>query len=562
MAHKQSNIEFFETGFSQTKRFRLLIVLWLLSTTAVFLLITNGLTIFEILESVFLTGVVCYFSYYRVQYFEKNNLYLLIDLIKVICLSLLIIIFGHLGTTYSVFLLVIIIINSFSYLSRDFWIVFGVVIGALLYIWLLLNNHGDEHTLIEKTVFLMVPYFVFATGIISRVFAHELLGVKKQEKELEISKADIKRDQNETTALLDNMENAIISLNKEGTIYFANKSAQNIFPTFVGKTASKVSLDKLHLVDATGRQITLKEVIENSGETSYRTDLSATVGNKLLNLNVLITKIFGDKKNYEGCMISLHNLTADEIVEKSKVEFASLASHEIRTPLTVLEGYLYMMLVNKDFKYDGMTKEYLTMLHDSTSDLIKLANDILSMSRIDEGTVRVSIEKTDLGNLIKETVSEELKLAKLKGLSIDYTLDKIPTIETDQIKVREILRNLIGNAIKFSVKGTISVQLEQDGKEIVISVQDSGIGIPVDLKDKIFNKFFQVENWETRKNSGSGLGLYISKSLAKRIGGDLILESTAQKGSRFSLILPVKYPHPEDLKKHEDRELKEFIKGF
>lgn len=562
MAHKQSNIEFFETGFSQTKRFRLLIVLWLLSTTAVFLLITNGLTIFEILESVFLTGVVCYFSYYRVQYFEKNNLYLLIDLIKVICLSLLIIIFGHLGTTYSVFLLVIIIINSFSYLSRDFWIVFGVVIGALLYIWLLLNNHGDEHTLIEKTVFLMVPYFVFATGIISRVFAHELLGVKKQEKELEISKADIKRDQNETTALLDNMENAIISLNKEGTIYFANKSAQNIFPTFVGKTASKVSLDKLHLVDATGRQITLKEVIENSGETSYRTDLSATVGNKLLNLNVLITKIFGDKKNYEGCMISLHNLTADEIVEKSKVEFASLASHEIRTPLTVLEGYLYMMLVNKDFKYDGMTKEYLTMLHDSTSDLIKLANDILSMSRIDEGTVRVSIEKTDLGNLIKETVSEELKLAKLKGLSIDYTLDKIPTIETDQIKVREILRNLIGNAIKFSVKGTISVQLEQEGKEIVISVEDSGIGIPVDSKDKIFNKFFQVENWETRKNSGSGLGLYISKSLAKRIGGDLILESTAQKGSRFSLILPVKYPHPEDLKKHEDRELKEFIKGF
>ena len=562
MAHKQSNIEFFETGFSQTKRFRLLIVLWLLSTTAVFLLITNGLTMFEILESIFLTGVVCYFSYYRVQYLEEKNLYLLVDLIKVVCLSLLILIFGHLGITYSVFLLVIVIINSFNYSSRDFWIEFGVVIGALLYIWLLLNNHGDEHTLIERTIFLMVPYFVFATGIISRVFARESLSVKKQEKELEISKADIKRDQDETTALLDNMENAIISLNKEGTIYFANKSAQNIFPTFVGKTASKVSLDKLHLVDATGRQITLKEVIENSGETSYRTDLSATVGNKLLNLNVLITKIFGDKKNYEGCMISLHNLTADEIVEKSKVEFASLASHEIRTPLTVLEGYLYMMLVNKDFEYNEMTKQYLTMLHDSTSDLIKLANDILSMSRIDEGTVRVSIEKTDLGNLIKETVSEEIKLAKLKGLSIDYTLDKIPTIETDQIKVREILRNLIGNAIKFSVKGTISIQLDQEGKEIIVSVEDSGIGIPVDSKDKIFNKFFQVENWETRKNSGSGLGLYVSKSLAKRIGGDLILESTTKKGSRFSLILPVKYPHPEDLKKHEDRELKEFIKGF
>ena len=100
------------------------------------------------------------------------------------------------------------------------------------------------------------------------------------------------------------------------------------------------------------------------------------------------------------------------------------------------------------------------------------------------------------------------------------------------------------------------------GDEVIISVEDSGIGIPDSAKDKIFSKFFQVESYETRKKSGSGLGLYLSKSLARRIGGDLVLEATSKMGSRFNLILPIKYSNLEDIKKNQGHKLKEFIEGF
>lgn len=543
--------------------FQYVLVSWLILATVILYINTNNLTTLETIQIIFATALASYFYLFHVQYFKRDNLVLFPDFMKIICLSLLILILGYWSIiAYAVFYLVILANNAFSDKRYTFFITLGIIIADLILILMFQNDLVFRDMIVRQTVFVSLFCFIIAFGIVSRIFARESLNVDKQEKNLVISLDSLRRERNETVALLDKMENAIISLDRNNDINFVNKSALNIFPIFRGKLDSKVSIEKIFLVDTSGRQITLKEIVENSDKTLYRNDLTIITKGKPLNFNVLVTKIFDDNKKYQGAMVSIHNLTADEMLEKDKVEFASLASHEIRTPLTVIEGYLYLMLFNKDFEYNDLTKEYLTMLHSSTTDLIKLANDILSMSKIDEGSIRVNIETAYLSRLIKETVSEQIKFAELKGLSIDYRLDKVPNIETDQIKVREILRNLIGNAIKFSVKGKILIQLDQEGKEIVISVEDSGIGIPESSKDKIFNKFYQVENWETRKNSGSGLGLYVSKSLAKRIGGDLVLEETTKKGSRFSLILPIKYPHPEDLKKHEEHELKEFIKGF
>lgn len=562
MDRKASKQNSLKSGISQTKLFRFLIVVWLFITTIALLFITDdGLTAIDIVLSIILTSVAGYLFYYRIPFFEKKYLSLVPYIMKIACLSWLMMIVGHLGVAYVVFFLIIIIDTS-DFKLRDFSIVLAMIFASMVFVWRIHNDAPNDHTELEKSLLMGLPYLVIAAGVITRLFARESLNVGRQKKALEISWENLKIEQDEMVALLNNMENAIISLDKDDKIYFANKIAQKVFPIFNSKKVEKVSLNELLFVDTTGRQITLREIVKNSNKTPYRNDLKIKSGEKLLNLNVLVTKIFGDNKRYRGAMISLHNLTSDEILEQSKVAFASLASHEIRTPLTVIEGYLFLLLTNKDFKYNDLTKQYLTVIHDSTTDLIKLANDVLSMSKIDEGTVRVSIEKTDLEQLVKETVSEQLKLAKLKNLGIDITLNKVPNIETDNIKVREILRNLISNAIKFSVKGSISVQLDQDGDEITISVEDSGIGIPDDSKDKIFSKFYQVENWETRKTTGSGLGLYVSKSLAKRIGGDLILESSSNKGSKFNLVLPVKYPNADDLKIREDSQLKEFIKGF
>jgi len=526
------------------------------------MIVTTGLESEEIAESVLITLIMCFFSYFDINYFNKKNLNLLPDLVRIACIMLLVLIFGYWGMVYTVFFLVFLIIDAFSYSQRDFIIVIVMMAVAFLTIWLFQNDPIFQSEIIKNSFFLIISNAIFALAILLRMFASESLSMIKREKVLEGSQARLLKENDEISTIFDNMESAILSLNKENKIYFANKSSTDMFPVFKDKKFDKVPLDKLLLTDASGRQITLKEIVEKSEDNSYRNDLTITMGDKVSSINVSVTKMYDENKSYDGALVSLHSLNADEMLEKSRMEFSSLASHEIRTPLTVIEGYLSIMLMGGEFKYDAMTKEYLTTLHDTSVDLIKLSNDILSMSNIDEGSVRVDIERTDLGELVKGVVAGQAKAAKLKKLDIEHEISKVPVIDTDRTKVMEIMNNLIGNAIKFSTEGTISVSLDQVGEEIVISVEDNGIGIPDSSKDKIFSKFYQVENWDTRKNQGSGLGLFVSKSLAKRIGGDLELVTTSKKGTKFSLILPVAYPNAEDLKKHKDIKLKEFIEGF
>jgi len=563
MLSDRNNIESTEAVFSQSRKFRLFVVIWLIATTIVLNLTMEMPMLVETIESAFLTLVACYFFYFKLSFFDENNLQLLPELIKIACLSLMLLIFDHWGLVYIFFMILIVMSDAYRYKTRDFLIILIVSILAPIYYWWMMNGMAD-HTLTEKTFYLAVPFVIFASGIIARTLASESLNVQLQKNELDLNVAKIKREQDELTNILNNIEGALISIDENNEIYFYNTSARSIFPLLLvtEQQGNNVPLTSLHLIDSSGRAITLKEIVDNSTREPYRVDLSSTVDGKSVKLNILVSKIFDKNDKYHGAMISIHNLTAEEIVEQSKIEFAALASHEIRTPLTIIVGYLNMMLNGKEFEYNEQTKEYLTRLYNSSSGLVKLANDILTMSTIDQGAVRVEIKETDLATLITGIVTEQRKVAEQKSLGIDYTINQVPSIETDQSKVIEILEQLIGNAVKFSSSGIVDVQLDMVGNEITISVEDSGVGIPDGARDKIFNKFSQVEDWKSHKNAGSGLGLYISKSLARRIGGDLVYSETTKGGSKFSLILPRKYPFPEDLKMRETSELKEFIKGF
>ena len=553
--------EFAKSEFKLNK-YRWPIVLLTIVLTIGLMVTHKGLSILEFLESFFLVAAVCFFSIYDIQFFSTRNLKTIPDIIKITCITILVMIFGYWGLVYTGLFLIILVTGAFNYSHRDFVIVIMSIAVSIAIIWWFLNDAVFQNSVIKNTFFLVMSNLIFALGILLRILARESLNMKKREEDLEKNQEYLKDENAEMNAIFNNMENAIFSLDKDNNIIFFNKSAIKTFPILEGKIANKIAADKILLADPTGKLVTLRAIAESSNENTYRSDLTAKVNGKIASYNSLVTKIFDDNNNYQGAMISLHSLTADEMLEKSRMEFASLASHEIRTPLTVIEGYLSLILTNDSFVYNDMTKQYLTTLHDTTTDLIKLSNGILSMSKIDEGSVRVDIVKTDLADSVKDIISEQIKLAKSRGLDIQYEINKVPIIETDKTKVSEILRNLIENAIKFSTKGVISVVLDQQGSEIMLSVEDSGIGIPETSKDKIFSKFFQVENWDTRKVSGTGLGLYVSKSMAKRIGGDLVLETTSKKGSKFTLILPVKYPILDDLKKHKDIKLKEFIEGF
>jgi signal transduction histidine kinase/CheY-like chemotaxis protein len=227
----------------------------------------------------------------------------------------------------------------------------------------------------------------------------------------------------------------------------------------------------------------------------------------------------------------------------AKSEFLASMSHEIRTPLNSILGMTELL---EETSFNSDQKRYLEVLRNSGKALFNIINDILDFSRIEAGKLEIENHPYSLINVIDETLSLFFLRAKNKGVRLESQI--FPGLATsvygDPTRVQQILINLLGNAIKFTQEGSIilSVNHELDPilqKEILlIEVKDTGIGIPAEKLDKIFESFTQVDNSTTRKFGGTGLGLAISKKLADLMGGKISVSSENKKGSLFSVRLP------------------------
>lgn len=227
----------------------------------------------------------------------------------------------------------------------------------------------------------------------------------------------------------------------------------------------------------------------------------------------------------------------------AKSHFLSNMSHEIRTPMNSILGFAELL----DEKIeDKKLKSFIKTIRSSGESLLMLINDILDLSKIESGKFEIINKATPIKKLLEETIATFSLQAEQKDLSLELQIDKeIPeVIFVDAFRLKEIITNLIGNALKFTDVGFIKVVVEVHRVhkhlskiDIVISVQDSGIGIPKDAQSKIFNIFEQQENQDARKYGGTGLGLAISKKLATLMGGSLEVQSDVGKGSVFMLKL-------------------------
>lgn len=227
----------------------------------------------------------------------------------------------------------------------------------------------------------------------------------------------------------------------------------------------------------------------------------------------------------------------------AKSNFLSNMSHEIRTPMNSILGFAELL----DEKIeDKKLKSFIKTIRSSGESLLMLINDILDLSKIESGKFEIITKATPIKKLLEESIATFTLQAEQKGLNLELSIDsKIPeVIFIDAFRLKEILTNLIGNALKFTDEGFIKIIVEVHRVhkhlskiDIVISVQDSGIGIPKEAQSKIFNMFEQQENQDARKYGGTGLGLAISKKLATLMGGSLEVQSDVGKGSVFILKL-------------------------
>lgn len=228
-------------------------------------------------------------------------------------------------------------------------------------------------------------------------------------------------------------------------------------------------------------------------------------------------------------------------VDRMKDEFISIASHELRTPITTLKGFLSMTLEGDYGELNEQGKKGLKIMEASVNRLGYLVEDLLNVSRIEQKRLTIKLKSIDLGPVLDSLIDEFSLRAKEKGLVLKLGKDeKLPSIWADEDKLRQVIINLLGNAIKYSRRGEIELMAKKtDNKFITITVKDTGIGMTAQEREKLFEKFYRIQSDDTKGIVGTGLGLWITKQLIELMGGQIYVDSIKNVGSQFYFTVPI-----------------------
>jgi len=240
-----------------------------------------------------------------------------------------------------------------------------------------------------------------------------------------------------------------------------------------------------------------------------------------------------------GAIEVFRDISVELEIDRMKSEFISLASHQLRTPLSAVKTYTHMLLDGYMGSITPEQKRSLGTIVSATNRMNELISTLLNITRIESGSIAITPKASNLIKLCEEVVHELQHTAEEKAITLSLKYTSAASVKTDALIAKEILNNLVSNAIKYTPeKGKVIIKIGKHSKEFIISVQDSGFGIPQEAQDKIFTKFFRASNVVKRETSGTGLGLYLVKGLAEQLGGNIWFESVENEGSTFYFSLP------------------------
>ena len=254
-----------------------------------------------------------------------------------------------------------------------------------------------------------------------------------------------------------------------------------------------------------------------------------------------------------GAVILLHDITYFVELDRMKSDFISIVSHELKTPLTSIAGFVRLLTAERVGPITDKQRHYLDIVQKQSESLTMLINDLLDLSRIEEGIIEVRHEPVFMAKVIRGVAQQLDNMAQDREISLRVEIpDDLPPVNGDSDRLSQVFMNLIHNAIKFTPPGgKVRVKAGSLGSECLVRVSDTGIGISAKDLPKIFNKFYQVDSSSTRQQSGTGLGLSISKQLVAAHSGDMWVNSTVGKGTTFSLTLP--FYQPKGVPGEDDR---------
>jgi signal transduction histidine kinase len=240
-----------------------------------------------------------------------------------------------------------------------------------------------------------------------------------------------------------------------------------------------------------------------------------------------------------GRLLAYHDISREKTVDRMKSEFISVASHELRTPMTSIKGSVDLILSGYAGDMSPEMQELLEIAQKSCDRLVRLVNDVLDLSKIESGQLKLNLERADLTDIAVRAVCAVKPLADKTEVTLRIERPQpLPMVEVDHDRMEQVITNLLSNAVKFSPpKAEVTVILSADGQHVRCAVQDRGVGIPEKDLHRVFGRFQQLS--EGRRRGGTGLGLAISRGLVEEHHGSIWVESTEGAGSRFIFRLPV-----------------------
>lgn len=371
----------------------------------------------------------------------------------------------------------------------------------------------------------------------------------EQERNVKTLANELSEVANRSEIVINAIGDGVIAIDAQGTIQLINPAAQEILGWGKQDALALNYKSILQLTDLNNKELDpsadpVMQVLNTNQQIRSNTIIIKTKSGKKVTSSLVVSPI-GTPGS--GVITVFRDMTKEKAEEQEQAEFISTASHEMRTPVASIEGYLGLALNPNTAQIDAKARDFIMKAHEAAQHLGHLFQDLLDVSKSEDGRMMNNPKVVDMADFTKTIVQGLTQKAADKGLSLVYkptdnsnqkTITPVYFVNQDNDHIREILDNLIENAIKYTLKGNVVVDVQGSDSKVVVSVKDSGLGIPAEDVPHLFQKFYRVDNQDRSAIGGTGLGLYLSRRLAEAMQGRLYLESVHGQGSTFFLELP------------------------
>jgi PAS domain S-box-containing protein len=373
--------------------------------------------------------------------------------------------------------------------------------------------------------------------------------VEKEKINAEITASDLKKFK----LAVENASDQIVITDAEGIVIYGNKAVERITGYNAEEALGKKAGILWKAPMSNEYYNNLWDVIKNQKKTFIGEIQNKRKSGEVYTAIISISSVLNKNGEIIYFVAIERDITKEKEVDKAKTEFVSLASHQLRTPLSAINWYTEMLLAGDAGNINDEQKKYLEEIAIGNKRMVDLVDDLLNVSRLDMGTFIINNKNINIKDLIKNVLNEEKSQIDEKKLEIqEFYSDEITLFMADETLSRMIFQNLLSNAIKYTKSsGVIKINLlkvkqgENFGDKIIneeslmFSVEDSGMGIPTSQQDRIFSKLFRADNAKESETEGTGLGLYVVKSIVDQAGGSLWFKSEQNKGSIFYVSFPI-----------------------